>query len=107
MNTLKIAAVAFVISLSIASAQAQCGNCAVPPYSNGTLMCSSVIGYCGASVSADCDSNDKTPTESLDCKIAYWNKQLDDAKKRDDQAQKDIAHAQERIQAFTDARKGK
>lgn len=54
-----------------------------------------------------CDTNDRTPAEALDCKLDAWRKRLAEAQQRKGAAEKDIDKAQERISAFTDAKRQK
>lgn len=98
MRTLIIAAVVALPALAHA-------DCCIVGSNNSITTC---WGSCMTTLSSpDCDSNSKTPSESLDCKLDYWRKQLEDAQHRRDLADKDITKAQERIGAFTDAKRQK
>ncbi len=52
-----------------------------------------------------CDTNDKTPGEVVDCKLAYWRKEAERLTKERDSLNDQITKAQDRIQAFTDAKR--
>jgi hypothetical protein len=47
-----------------------------------------------------CDSNEKTPKESVECKIKYWEDEIKDKKDAVEKAQKALDNAKERLEAF-------
>ena len=47
-----------------------------------------------------CDSNEKTPKESVECKIIYWEDEIKDKKDAVEKAQKALDNAKERLEAF-------
>lgn len=114
MKQILLAGVA-VLALSGAADAQSCGGCgyamttdlvnicATCCWSNG---CPSYVVTIGNDHLTGCDSNDKTPSEAIDCKIKYWRAETDRAQKRVDEEQKLLDHAKERAQAFENA-KGK
>lgn len=74
-----------------------------------TWYCTNSTGPCGGPIavtSLSCDSNEKTPAESVDCKITYWKDELAKLTKARDELNDKIAKAQERMQAFGDVKRG-
>jgi hypothetical protein len=85
-----------LIALSIcgfvSQAEAQpCSNC------GGALVTSGSISI----ESSNCDTNEKTPHETLQCKLDYWKKVAVDRQKDIDKATDSLRKAQERVDAFT------
>ncbi len=58
-------------------------------------------------IPTDCDSNQKTPTEAIACKLDYWKKRVEEIQAEKAAIEKRLAAAQERVSAFTDAQRGK
>lgn len=71
-----------------------------------TLCCTSYQDntYSVIHYPSTCDDNEKTPSEVIDCKIAYWRKQAEDLSKEMDELQKRLDHAKERQKAFEKVR---
>jgi hypothetical protein len=70
-----------------------CGNC--------TSWCDNCAGVTiGADHVTGCDSNERTPTESLDCKLAYWQKETEKLQKQRDEVDGKLTKAKERTDAF-------
>lgn len=75
---------------------------------SGVTSCGGCVTNGSYAVMYDgCDTNDRTPAEALDCKLDAWRKRLAEAQQRKSAAEKDIDKAQERIAAFTDAKRQK
>jgi phage protein U len=84
-----------LIALSIcgfvSQAEAQsCSNC------GGMFVINSI-----SRESSNCDANEKTPHETLQCKLDYWKKAVVDRQKDVDKATDSLRKAQERVDAFT------
>lgn len=47
-----------------------------------------------------CDSNEKTPTEAIQCKVEFWQKQVKERQETAERAQKALDEAKERLAAF-------
>ncbi len=94
-----IAAVALLATTSLVQAQSTSymldGSGNVLPY----------IRFGSDNTLTGCDSNDKTPAESVECKLAYWQKKVVDLKKERDALDEKLTKAQERVQAFGDAKR--
>lgn len=105
------AAVALALVCLATPASAQSGSSGIAFFTGGSssIACSDGNGgwwLCSSGSSdARCDTNDKTPRESLDCKLAYWKRKLSEASERKAKAEKDIEAANERIGAFTNAQR--
>ncbi|TAL02652.1 MAG: hypothetical protein EPO08_06470 [Rhodospirillaceae bacterium] len=69
-----------------------CGSCwTTTPVPAITIGESSLTG---------CDSNEKTPNEAVDCKLAYWKVQVEKLQKERVDLDGKIARAAERLDAF-------
>lgn len=78
--------------------------------SSGTIT-TQFVPYCGNTCwqieqikpMSYCDSNDKTPIESLKCKLEYWQKEEETRAKAFKEAEKQLDAAKERVTAFKHA----
>ena len=72
---------------------------------SGSVVVTCATGVCYRDVVPVCESNSKTPAETVECKLDYWKKEVERLQKDKANIEEQITKAQERVQAFTDAKR--
>lgn len=92
-----------LVTLTSASAMADC--CTAGNVFTVTNACNCFVMGDSTYGSPTCDSNDKTPDETVQCKLDYWRKEVTRRTKARDDAQSALDKANDRVRAFEQAAK--